>query len=36
MKQKRAVRFYTRIGFYEIPSYRESMDDVSMEMNLGT
>ena len=36
MKQKRAVRFYTRIGFYEIPSYRESMDDISMEMNLGT
>ncbi len=35
-KQERAVRFYTRIGFYEIPSYRESMDDISMEMNLGT
>ncbi len=35
-KQERAVRFYTRIGFYEIPSYRESMDNVSMEMSLGT
>jgi putative acetyltransferase len=35
-KQERAVRFYTRIGFYEIPSYRESMDDISMEMSLGT
>ena len=35
-KQERAVRFYTRLGFYEIPSYRESMDDISMEMNLGT
>jgi putative acetyltransferase len=35
-KQERAVRFYTRLGFYEIPSYRESMDDISMEMRLGT
>jgi putative acetyltransferase len=35
-KQERAVRFYTRLGFYEIPSYRESMDDISMEVSLGT
>jgi len=36
LKQERALRFYTHLGFYEIPSYRESMDDISMEMNLGT
>ena len=35
-KQERAVRFYMQLGFYEIPSYRESMDDISMEMNLET
>lgn len=35
-KQERAVRFYMQVGFYEIPSYRESMDDISMEMGLGT
>ena len=35
-KQERAVRFYTQLGFYEIPSYRESMDDISMELGLGT
>ncbi len=35
-KQERAVRFYTQLGFYEIPSYHESMDDISMEMSLGT
>ena len=35
-KQERAVRFYTRLGFYKIPSYRESMDDISMEVSLGT
>ena len=35
-KQERAVRFYKQFGFYEIPSYRESMDDISMEMGLGT
>jgi putative acetyltransferase len=32
--QERALRFYTRLGFYKIPSYRESMDNVSMEMEL--
>ena len=35
-KQERALRFYKQFGFYEIPSYRESMDDISMEMSLGT
>ena len=33
-RQERAVRFYTRFGFYKIPSYRESMDDISMEIKL--
>ena len=33
-RQERAVRFYTQFGFYKIPSYRESMDDVSMEIKL--
>lgn len=35
-KQERAVHFYTKLGFYKIPSYRKSMDDISMEMILGT
>lgn len=35
-KQERAVRFYKQFGFYEIQSYRESMDDISMEMGVGT
>jgi putative acetyltransferase len=33
-KQERAIRFYTQFGFYEIPSYRESMDEISMEIKL--
>ena len=33
-KQERALRFYTQLGFYDIPSYRESMDNISMEMEL--
>ena len=33
-KQERAIRFYTQFGFYEIPSYRESMDDISMEIKI--
>jgi putative acetyltransferase len=32
--QIRAIKFYKRLGFYKIESYREGMDDVSMEMNL--
>jgi putative acetyltransferase len=33
-RQERAIHFYSKIGFYEIPSYRESMDEISMEINL--
>jgi putative acetyltransferase len=33
-QQERAIRFYKRLGFYEIPSYRESMDEISMEIKL--
>jgi len=33
-KQERAIRFYTRFGFYKIPNYHEGMDDYSMEIKL--
>ncbi len=33
-RQERAIRFYTQFGFYEIPSYRKSMDNISMEIKL--
>ncbi len=32
--QIRALEFYKRLGFYEIESYRESMDNISMELIL--
>lgn len=32
--QVRAVEFYKKLGFYEIESYRESMDNISMELKL--
>ena len=32
--QSRALDFYRRIGFYEIPRYTDHTDDVSMEMLL--
>lgn len=32
--QSRALDFYRRIGFYEIPRYTAQTDDVSMEMML--
>jgi len=32
--QSRALEFYKRIGFYEIPSYTEQGDEVAMEMVL--
>jgi putative acetyltransferase len=32
--QTRAVGFYKRLGFHQIESYRESRDDLSMEMTL--
>ncbi len=34
VKQERAISFYTGLGFYKIPNYRESMDDYSMEIIL--
>lgn len=33
-EQVRALAFYKKLGFVEIPSYRESMDNVSMELKL--
>lgn len=33
-RQERAIRFYTQYGFYRIPSYRKSMDNISMEIEL--
>lgn len=33
-KQIRAIQFYKQLGFYEIPNYRESMDNISMELTL--
>ena len=33
-RQERAIRFYAQLGFYEIPSYRKSMDNISMEIRL--
>ncbi len=33
-RQKRAIQFYTDLGFHKIPSYRESMDNISMEIDL--
>ena len=32
--QSRALDFYRRIGFYEIPRYTERTDDIAMEMPL--
>ncbi len=32
--QSRALNFYKRIGFYEIPRYTERTDDIAMEMTL--
>jgi putative acetyltransferase len=32
--QARAVKFYKKLGFYEIESYHESMDNISMEIKL--
>jgi GNAT superfamily N-acetyltransferase len=33
-EQLRALAFYKRLGFIEIPSYRESLDNLSMELRL--
>jgi ribosomal protein S18 acetylase RimI-like enzyme len=32
--QNRAFDFYKRLGFYEIPRYSDSEDDVAMELIL--
>jgi len=32
--QKRAVEFYKKLGFYEIPRYGDDPDDMGMEMKL--
>jgi putative acetyltransferase len=32
--QHRAIAFYKKLGFYEIETYRESMDNISMELPL--
>ncbi len=33
-EQLRALAFYQKLGFVEIPSYRESMDNISLELRL--
>lgn len=33
-RQTRAIQSYRQLGFYEIPSYRKSMDNISMEIVL--
>lgn len=32
--QSRALNFYKRIGFYEIPRYTDRTDDIAMELSL--
>jgi len=34
IEQSRAVEFYKQIGFYEIPTYTDSGDEIAMEMVL--
>lgn len=34
LTQKRALGFYKRLGFYEIPRYSERSEDIAMEMIL--
>lgn len=33
-EQTRALRFYRKVGFYQIPSYNEDIDEISMEMKI--
>ncbi len=33
-EQTRAIAFYRRLGFYEIPSYNEEIGEISMEIKL--
>ena len=35
-EQERALRFYTRLGFHEIPNYRDNKDNISMELSLAS
>lgn len=34
VQQSRALEFYRRLGFYEIPRYTDRTDDIAMEMPL--
>jgi len=34
VQQSRALEFYRRLGFYEIPRYTDRTDDIAMEMSL--
>ena len=34
VEQSRALEFYRRLGFYEIPRYTDRTDDIAMEMSL--
>jgi putative acetyltransferase len=33
-EQVRALAFYLKVGFYEIPCYNDDIDEISMEVNL--
>jgi len=33
-EQIRALNFYRKVGFYEIPSYNDDLDEISMELSL--
>lgn len=33
-EQTRAIAFYRRVGFYDIPSYTEDLEEISMEITL--
>lgn len=33
-EQVRALNFYRKFGFYEIPSYNDDLDEISMELKL--
>jgi len=34
VQQSRALEFYRRLGFHEIPRYTDRTDDIAMEMPL--
>ncbi len=33
-EQVRALAFYHKVGYYEIPCYNDGIDEISMEVNL--